>query len=180
MEFESASSTASALLFDRTKLAGQTVSVAVVEEELPDEVWDGEAEGEELFERVEHDETSPFAAAEPAAPAAAAAVARAPTQLPPPAVLPPPNAYEKSSRTSAQPSKAAATPARDKAATPKRDKAASAAPAGSVAAERAAREHDQHSEHGPRYVADSAELTATVAAHNTSRRSLALIMRQSG
>ena len=39
VEFASASSTSSALLFDRTKIAGRTVSVAVVEEDLPDAVW---------------------------------------------------------------------------------------------------------------------------------------------
>ena len=99
VEFASASSTASALLFDRTKLAGNTVSVAVVEEELPDEVWDTELEGEELFEQVDHADTT----SAPASPDAA--VDRAATELPPPAVLPAPNSTLRAPKVQA-PSKA--------------------------------------------------------------------------
>ena len=106
VEFASASSTASALLFDRTKLAGNTVSVAVVEEELPDEVWDAELEGEELFEKVDHADTrSP-----PASPAAPAFDQNS-TALPPPAVLPAPEASVASGKQTRKPTKA--SPAHD-------------------------------------------------------------------
>ena len=91
MEFASASSTASALLFDRTKLAGRTVSVAIVEEALPAETWElfeEKEEGEELFEKVEHDETtSAFLASDRGGSSRPAPVSAAP--VPSKAALPP-------------------------------------------------------------------------------------------
>jgi len=89
VEFQSAASTASALLFDRTKLAGKIVAVTVVEEAIPEEVWitTEDEQGEELFEELDHEDTA-VAAAGPGH-----EVARFHPEdaaLPSPAPLPPP------------------------------------------------------------------------------------------
>jgi len=104
VEFESASSAISATGFDRTKLAGQTVSVVVVEAALPNDVWEAE-EGEEHFECVDHVDAfvpahTPVSAAA-ASPVAAASSAVSPPKhgdsvaLPAAEVLPPPRGFEK-------------------------------------------------------------------------------------
>lgn len=117
IEFASATSTESSLMFDRTRLGGQTVSVAVVEDSLPEELWVVSKVGSST-ESVVPCEPRPFpavvadAVVPPSPPDAYASRLPAPSRLPPPSSSPAIAASPAAAPASAngRPSAAPATP----------------------------------------------------------------------